>query len=1474
MCFLNKNSLLMLVIAGLLGSTNSFAGIAQTPLYLSQSAAPRILFAMSNDHQQFVKAYTDYTDLDDDGVLDFTYQDSFDYYGYFDSAKCYLYDSTDKRFEPDGTAGGTNGHECNGNNKQWSGNWLNWATMTRMDIVRKVLYGGKRSTDTADETVLERAYLPSDVHSFAKVFKKEKASQVHKFTPYDDKSITVCNTSFVSNTETSGSISTLDYPPLMQVAIGDFPQWALSEKHQCGFRGNDNTASEMTRPHKDNDKDKDLGSDFVVRVQVCDASLPEGNCKAYASLKPTGLLQQYGEDSAALKMNFGLITGSYEKNLSGGVLRKNIIPFAGNDDADQDEIDSGSGIVKYLVSDTAVKGIIHSLDSFRIYGRKGGSYNTRVNDWGNPLSEIYLEGLRYLSGQRKKANVDFAADDSGFITALPTAAEMPAWVDPLSEDEWCADLSVITLSTGLNSFDTDDLSSDISGLDIRAMTNEVGRLEGMNGNDYYIGENLSDSNRKCTAKTIHNLADVKGICPEVPGKQGGYHIAGMAHYAKTHDIRPDITPEDGEARQSVTTYAVALAETMPRFEVPVAGGKVTIIPYCTDRKDDDTKPWAVPKDCTMTGLRVLSLNPEGTRGEIDVSWEDKPRGADYDMDVIAHIAFCAEDACDDNPGAGKLRVSTEIRLVKTTAPKWLGYFIEGTTDDGRHLPLTRNGSGNEDERQDITPYITSSTPGYPDPYIYPANDSNNLAYEDPNVLVNTQVFSQGNSVGAFLENPLWYTAKYGAFIEQNDLEDPKPDLAEEWDIDSDGVPDGFFNARNPSKLFNSLSNVIADIVKRESSNTSVAANSTQLGTDSKIYQARFYSGDWSGDLLAFALDPESESLVSFSEPVWNAADRIPDANKRAIFTSTGAFLKSGVSFKYGNLSEDQKVFITEAQVDYLRGDRSREQDQFRQRSSVLGDIINSNPLYVGQDNFNYYQLELAADKSSTYRNYLTGTGSLDKNSRQDMIYVGANDGMLHGFLGKGEQGNCTPGAKLCEGEELFAYIPKGLFNQPYAGDSGLASLTQPAYQHRYYVDGSPRHGDAYIRYEETIARWGTALVGTLAGGGKGIFALDVSNPDSFTDDDVLWDLDETDLGSNLGYTFGQASIVKLANGKWGAVFGNGYYSESRDAVLMIVDLETGELIKEIATQSVPFGAEANGLSSPQVVDTTGDKIADTVYAGDLQGNLWKFDISSNESDNWGVWKPDATSLEEPLFTACAAVSCGLNNRQPITTRPRAVKTPSGGLMLLFGTGRYMELTDTEDSSVQSFYGIYDDDISVLSGRSKLVSQTIIKEYSSEDLLLLTPPVVSPNDLRVTSDNQISLKTDRGWYMDFKQSDYPGERIVSNPLILGDSVIFPTIVPEPGACSDGGSSWLMELNALSGGRPEITDVNGDGVIDDKDLVEGVPVSGRKYDALINESLVLDEGENLVILTPDTELNLNEQVRAKDKISGRKSWLQIK
>jgi len=460
-----------------------------------------------------------------------------------------------------------------------------------------------------------------------------------------------------------------------------------------------------------------------------------------------------------------------------------------------------------------------------------------------------------------------------------------------------------------------------------------------------------------------------------------------------------------------------------------------------------------------------------------------------------------------------------------------------------------------------------------------------------------------------------------------------------------------------------------------------------------------------------------------------------------------------------------------------------------------------------------------------------------------MVYTGANDGMLHGF-------------DADTMVEKVAYVPTGVFDN-------LTGLTDPNYNHLFFVDGTPTVIDAFFNNT-----WHTVLTGGLNKGGQLIYALDVTNPTGFAEtlaaaaNIVLWEFTDAD-DADLGYTFSKPAIVRMHNGKWAAVFGNGYNSTMLDgtvgsghAVLFIVDLETGALIRKIDT-GIGTG---NGLATVAPIDINGDFIVDFLYAGDLEGNLWKFDVTSSAANDWDVaFKAGGISL--PLFVAKDAN----NNRQPITVQPEAGRGPNGlDIMLYFGTGKYLGNADITDTGDQTFYGIIDNS-TIVAGRNMLDEQTVTFQN---------------NAARVTSSNTLGTGS-RGWYMDLPEV---GERVASRSILRAGRIIFVTITPESDVCKSGGTSWLMEINALNGALlsvpPFDNDSNGiftlDDYIDtDNDSAGDSVQAGKRFDAIIPIPGILPDEVKEYKFTPDSGGNLEVTVENPGTGNvGRQSWGQLR
>ena len=1436
--------------------------ISQNPLYLTQSAKPIVMLNVSNDHQLYFKAYDDYSDLDYDGIPETTYKHRFDYYGYFDSYKCYNYDGN--RFVPQSTTGNK---YCAGN---WSGNFLNWATMTRIDTIRKILYGGLRSTDTNAETILERSYLPNDAHSFAKFYNNADLAQLTPFSGNEiANGITLCNITINNGNALSQNVTD---SPLIRVAKGNFSLWAANERWQCRWEGEKGTATLSTcqtdaqnppdsykagcnynrsnlsginaEPGNPQLNTHGLGAkNYIARIKVCDsAQLGTENCKAYGNTrKPIGLLQTYGDDD---KIRFGLLTGSYLKNKSGGVLRKNVGVMT-------DEVNvSTDGTFK---SAPAGGGIINTLNRLKIYGysHNDGVFNSgdscswglnsfnngSCSNWGNPQSEIFLESLRYLAGQSVSSN--FNADDTSRISGLTTAT----WSDPIANDEWCANLNVIQFNASTSSYDGDELggASDLGINNLNTSTDAVGDGENITGNSFFVGENGTDNNQLCTAKTVSALSSVRGTCPDAPRLSGAYHIAGLAHYSKTNSIR-----SDRQGDQLVTTYGVALAPGVPKVVVPVPGNaaqKITILPACRNS--------SIGGNCAIVDFKIVSRTSTNTAesGSLYVNWEDSEQGGDFDMDMWGML--------DYRVTANQVEVTSNVIGQSTPDAMGFGYIINGTNKDGFHAHSGIKGFN----FNDTTGVLGCSN----------CQHTNNAT---------TVTYSVGNGGSQGLEQPLWYASKWGGFNDAND--NATPDLQDEWDKNSNGIPDRYFFATNPSELATSLGTALADVIAASSSSAAVATNSTRLDTNTVVYQAKFNSANWTGQLLAYTINPDGSVADNYE---WDAGERVTaQGTNRSIFSYNPNSSPKGISFVWNNLNATQQSFLTEDQLNYLKGDRSNEEASsgtFRNRSgtnALLGDLVNSDPWFIGTSNYGYHLLSGAEGTD-----YLAFRSSTQYKARTPLVAIGGNDGMLHVFNAS------ISGAD--KGKEVFAYVPHTLL-------SSLALLTQPSYtaagQHRYYVDGSAVAGDAYFDADgDSDKEWRSVLVGTLGGGGKGIFALDVSflapSDDAYTTAEtafagqrVLWEINSSSTGfSDLGYTLGQASIVRMANGEFAAVFGNGYNSANERAVLYIVNMKTGALIKSIDTE-VGDSSNPNGLSTPLVIDADGDRIADAIYAGDLLGNLWKFDVSASNTNSWDVAFQQGNT-PRPLFIAKDST----NVVQPITAKPQAGKHSSSGVMVYFGTGKYFEVGDNSvvNPQIQTFYGIWDNNAQV-SGRAVLVEQTIDAEG-----------VLGNFDVRVTSSNAVDYSTKKGWFMDLVTPPQPGtamgERVVSQALLRSGRIIFVTLIPDEAKCSFGGTSWLMEMDAITGARLDQTpfDLNGDGKIDGADFADNiidtdgdgdvddddapVPVSGKKSTVgIVKSPGVIGAGKVEYKYTSGSTGSLESTTESAGGGSGRQSWQQLR
>ncbi|MCH8176977.1 MAG: PQQ-binding-like beta-propeller repeat protein [Proteobacteria bacterium] len=560
----------------------------------------------------------------------------------------------------------------------------------------------------------------------------------------------------------------------------------------------------------------------------------------------------------------------------------------------------------------------------------------------------------------------------------------------------------------------------------------------------------------------------------------------------------------------------------------------------------------------------------------------------------------------------------------------------------------------------------------------------------------------------------------------------------------------------------------------------IELSNVNLANGSKAYRGWFENAAWQGDLIEYDVSSTGALTTSIDltgpSPVagatttnWSAHVQFATNELtagywntgRQIFTYTGS---SQVAFRWSNLSTSQKQAVDltaynsgatfSSILNFVRGERINEYPtgNLRLRFSVLGDIIHSNPEYVGAPE--------ADIVDSSYVSFVNANVN-----RAPRVYVGANDGMLHAF-------------DALTGDEVWAYIPLMVIGN-------VSKLAGRSYLHSYFVDGGLTVQDAFFG-----SAWHSVLVGSLGGGGKGLFALDVTHPDlsseNFSggnDKKVLWELDGV-TDNDMGYIFGATTATQLNDGKWYAINGNGVSSVNGIAVLYLVDIQTG-VVTKISTGSGAKG-KPNGLAAPALVDTDNDGMADIAYAGDIDGDMWKFDLTGSSPAAWKV----AYKLYNGVGT------------QPITVAPDVANHPQSGHLVLYGTGRLYTAADIIDTSVQALYGIWD------TGSAPGVS-TRLAQILSPDTDFVSG-AFSEKVRTFTTTAAIDWSTYKGWKVDLPA----GERLITPPQLRASRL--KTTITNP----DGYSNWLLEVTFDEGGVDEgtIFDLDRNGLLEAADRVD--------------------------------------------------------
>lgn len=776
----------------------------------------------------------------------------------------------------------------------------------------------------------------------------------------------------------------------------------------------------------------------------------------------------------------------------------------------------------------------------------------------------------------------------------------------------------------------------------------------------------------------------------------------------------------------------------------------------------------------------------------------------------------------------------------------------------------------------------------------------------------------------------------------------------------------FYPSENISSSIKNLLEAFNDILVRNVSGSALATNTSSLREGGQVYQASVES-DWKGHLRAFKVvkDASNQSVlnVEIDKPIWDLAESVSDTvwNTRVIATYNGS---TGIPFRWDNLGSLKTLFNKEVDlptgvtiadsygekvVEFLRGSggceegassactaggaftlRRRNLDGSNTRPynmvsnpngrNVLGDIANSNPWLTPPPPTGLSDVDFPG-----YNKHRVAY-----QSRPRVLYVGANDGMLHAVKAEGDDA----------GKELFAYVPSFVMDN-------LPLLAKLGYSHKFFVDGSPLSSEVDVSNDGT--GWKTVLAGGANKGGKGYYLLDVTNPLTNTEATasnwVLWEFTNKD-NADLHYTYnlpvddgnGHASLLsRLNNDKWALIVGNGYPEASGKKACLFILYVSGpgeggawgdgvgagdryygdDYIKLCAGKSDYSsdgdGLDTNGLSTPRPVDVDGDGRVDYFYAGDLNGNLWRFDVPADANkvgeatvSNWGVGFSG-----EPLFVAKDTTGKRQSIISPPVVIPHTVRETDAdgnpvvktGRLVFTGTGKYLENSDRTNTDAQSFYAVWDRELSGLT-RAALFKQT----YSTENSNLRTQSSGSKPQPRYctaatlagcpnATDTAADSKRHLGWYWDMPTA---GERMTGKINVINGVVLFNTFFPTPDyyveggvtkvreingvpqldPCQYGGDGWLMGMNAVYGymeDRFSIFDINQDGLVNDSDS----PTAGVKVGAAIGgTTFATGTGSTKIGIYSPTNLGTHESegknMRAVVNVgetSGRVSWYEL-
>ncbi|MGO9446744.1 MAG: pilus assembly protein, partial [Thiobacillaceae bacterium] len=807
--------------------------------------------------------------------------------------------------------------------------------------------------------------------------------------------------------------------------------------------------------------------------------------------------------------------------------------------------------------------------------------------------------------------------------------------------------------------------------------------------------------------------------------------------------------------------------------------------------------------------------------------------------------------------------------------------------------------------------------------------------------VNGDLAFPGSLAGLDAGTTLWPTNS--CWSGSNCSGDEPEQVDDLWHTGIDGHG-GYLSASSPTAFARALGSTLVSIVNATQASSAVSLNTQQGGevkSSTQAYLASYHPSNWWGELVADPLVVQSGVLAVGTTANWDASCVLTGGQcpamgtnshgtanfsvtveapaSRTILTWNGT---QGIPFELANLTASQLTSLngsdgySSQRVDFLRGGRTNEQSNggaLRNRTSVLGDIVNSSPIWVGPPSTpfpNSWSDQLYptatvpenATGATTYGAFQTSAGT-----RTNVVYVGSNDGLLHGFRAGAYDSNGNYLTANNDGHEVLAYLPNTALLQ-------INTYTNANYSHQYYVDATPAAGDLFYGNQ-----WHTWLTGGLAGGGQALYTLDVTQPNNFAETNasslVVNELTNSSLScsnvancnNDLGNVYGTPIIRRMHNGDWAVIWGNGFNSLNGTAAIFIADVNhtTGSWTVYELNTGYGAGNDPTGESRPDCIayvssaDLDGDHVVDYLYAGDLFGNVWRFDVTGNTPASWFVSK-FGNSAAHPLFTAVNASG----TPQAITTSLQVAsipKTTGAPLILLeFGTGEMLQPGDqTPNPATQTLYGVWDWDMTnwnSLSGtqyasltapqtisRATMLQQTVTGAFDSSG----NAYAGTGTGYRTVSSAAVCWKGTTicpapavdnmyGWYLDLPST---GEEVIYNPLFALGTFMVNTFIPSSVSdltCSTQTSSgFTMALNPANGGalaNSFFANAQGNFV-----TIQGQVVAGLAQNAVGTPSVVTYGTSNAPYMINQTGGGVGEVAPINPQaggFGGRATWVQLR